>query len=786
MPATAKQDGAPAAPADGDAHPYKFFLGDLDDGTVETLDFLATEPLPRFRDRAPGTGPVLAPLYIPVPRQWGVHDLANEIVDLLEGQAGESDVLVFRAHGTEGEGMLEQMRDSYLLERAGRRVWLLHLEEGQPRLTDVATGKRPLGRDQETECVNMLRECELTSYARLPGVYLEGSETFHYVGPNKKHYRAFFRVGSILRSLEAVDSMCFWLTPLIRHADMLLLDSATILSVGLRSADYLHEAGVREGTRLGVEALRRYREEEITLAPRLERLGGRSGAQLVFLESVSSTGGLVEYVRETCGEHLGFEVTPVPMFSTTAVAEATAINPLCHIGEASNALAEPCELCEQGSQRVNLLPASYTLEVAAAVDTTTITKKDAERGKKYLEDYAGTDCVSLHRTQPDSDRHHMIYIDAGELLDSSRRFKARLRKQLEGLEGQPGAILTPTHDAGRKLGEYVRGRLQVPLLHREDTALPNTAEEVNDLPEAWISSLKSHPLLLLIDDVVITGTRLRRYLNSLGPLFAAVPGLQIVYLVGIARPEHRDALTSVPQMLRGRGVFKAAEEIVLPHWGQVHCPWCRELDEIDALRREGVPLEGALLDRYELLRDTRRGIRGNEALLSWEGTGMNGLPCSIFGDGSLSEMFLSVAASLQSLRNDGRLVEEFRPPLAKVLHPTETFEQRFFEYRIQLLIVRGCRSHDLNTPLVQRDLNAMLSRRLAGDREPSEREPCRIDGEVREQRAELVLAAAQGKLPHEWLQRRGDDEREKAWIEQVLNEGDSTICRFLRGAIDRA
>jgi hypothetical protein len=309
---------------------------------------------------------------------------------------------------------------------------------------------------------------------------------------------------------------------------------------------------------------------------------------------------------------------------------------------------------------------------------------------------------------------------------------------------------------------------------------------VDGLPEEWVSSLKSNPLLLLIDDVVITGTRLRRYLNNLGPLFEAIPGLQIVYLVGIARPEHRDALTSIPQMLRGRGVFKAVEKIVLPHWGQNHCPWCRELEALEALRKGGASLTGSLRDRYKLLRNTERGIRGDDALLSWEGTSMKGLPCSVFGDGCLTEMFLSVAASLQALRNEGRLDEEFRPPLAKVLHPTDTFEQRFFEYRIQLLILRGCKPHDLNTPLVQRDLNAMLSRRLAGDREPSEREPCRVNGEVREQRAELVLAAAQGKLPHEWLQRRGDNQREKAWIEQVLNEGDPTICTFLRSALDQA
>jgi hypothetical protein len=770
-------------------HPYKFFLGDLVDGSLRTLDFLPDSPLPRFPDRTPGSGRMLAPLYIPVPRQWRTDDLVNEIGDFLEGEGGESDVLVFRTHGDEGRRLIEA--SGYLPDRAKRPVWLLELEQGKPRLLDISTGKSPFGPEEdEGAYLDLLRECELTSYTRVPGVYLESSETFHYVAPNRTHYRTFLRVGSMLSSLDAVDALCFWVAPRIGDAKVLLLDSSTILSVGLRAAEYLEATRQRPaGDRLGVEALRSYREPEVTLGPRLEPFaegGGRLRPRLVFLESVSSTGALVDYVRDTCETHLGFNVSAVPIFSATSTAERENLDPLCHAGDVSAALDLPCELCREGSQRVYLLSSSYTLEVAAEVDKASLTKKDAERGYKYLEDYAGKNCVSLHRTEPDSGRHHMVYIDAGELLASSQKFKARLRKRLDSAAGEAGAILTPTHGAAVKLGGYAARRLDLSMLNRDEQDLPKSAPDFADLPEEWLEALREKPLLLLVDDVLITGARLRRYLDALEPLFEAVPGLQLTYLVGVARPQHRDSLTSIPKMLMGRGSFAAVEEIVLPHWGPTDCPWCRELKAIDALRNEGVTLSGALLERYKLLADVKRGIRGDEALLSWDGDEIKGLSGSIFGEGQQAEVFLSIASSLQSLRNDQKLVEEFRPPVAKVLHPVETFDQRFFEYRLQLLILRACRPHDLNSRLVQRDLVHMFRTRLAGDHDPSDREPCEIPENVREQRAELLLAAAQDKLPREWLLRGGDSDEESRWIEHVLNDGDATICELLRATIDQA
>lgn len=743
--------------------------------------------MPRFASSTPGEGPVQAPLYIPVPRHWRVEDLIDEIPPFFREEAAESDVVVFRTHGTDGEALLEQTQNQFLLTRTARPTWLLQLKGAKPQLLDVATGKPPVDQRLEAEYINVFRECELTAYARAPGVFLEGSETFHYAAPNGKHYRSFLRVGNMLRSLDAVDSICFWIAPRVGTASIILLDSSTILSVGLRSAEYAIEAQKREAKdRLTVDALRGYREPEITLGPRLRRHTEHREEEkprLVFLESVSSTGELVDYIHETCGERLGFEVEALPIFSSATEGQEQA-DPLCQIGE-SNALEDPCELCRKGSQRVNLLPSSYTLEVAADIHAAKLTKADAERGKQYVEDYGGRECVSLHRTEPESGRHHMIYIDGGELLSSSQRFKARVRRELDSLDPPAGAMMTPTHEAACKLGRYAEKRLQIPSLELDEHDLPGDVDDVEQLPEPWLRGLREKPRLLLIDDVVITGARLRRYLNSLEPLFEAVEGLQIAYLVGVARPDHHESLKTIPGMLMGRGTFRAVEEIVLPHWGPTYCPWCREQEVLATLTTGGTQLEGAVLKRYELLSDLDRGLRGDEALLSWDDSPIEGLPRSVFGEGQQVEMFLSVAAAVQTLRNEGRLDEEFRPPVAKVLHPRETFDQRFFEYRIQTLILRACRPHDLNSRLAQRDLVKMLSTRLAGDHDPSDRDPCPVSADVFRQRPELLLAVAQEKLPREWILRGGDNEEERRWIEHVLGDGDKGMCEFLKEAIER-
>jgi hypothetical protein len=256
-------------------------------------------------------------------------------------------------------------------------------------------------------------------------------------------------------------------------------------------------------------------------------------------------------------------------------------------------------------------------------------------------------------------------------------------------------------------------------------------------------------------------------------------------MVGIMRPKDRESLDQIPQMLMGRGRFMAVEEIALPHWGEVDCPWCHELEAIKAFVSGGGELKGAIAQRYELLSDTERGLRGNEVLLPWEGAPIGGLSSSVFGDGNLAEMFLSVAASIQVLRDDGRLDERFRPPVARVLDTKHVFDHRFFEYRIQFLLLRACRPHDLNSRLVEANLIGLLATRLAGDNDPAAQNQGPIATEVREQRSELLLAAAQEKLPRGWLQRGGDYAKERKLIEGVLSEGEESIREFLRDAIER-
>src|SRR3712207_8717284 len=62
--------------------------------------------------------------------------------------------------------------------------------------------------------------------------------------------------------------------------------------------------------------------------------------------------------------------------------------------------------------------------------------------------------------------------------------------------------------------------------------------------QEWVESLRSTPQLLLIDDVIITASRLNRYLVALESLFAAIDGLHITYVVGVRSEEHTSELQS--------------------------------------------------------------------------------------------------------------------------------------------------------------------------------------------------------------------------------------------------
>ncbi len=783
---------ATAPPGDGSlALPHKFCLADVAAGTPHIRDLLVDrrpvrlEGEPLTSPEAPGAVR-LVPLYVPLPRRWEMRDLPAELSSFLEGESGDSDVIVFRAHPGDEDAVRRECSDRPSLRRRtlGRPIWMLAIREGRHRLVDLATDEPPVPPDVEQRYVDFLRECELTGYTERPGIYLPGSEGFHYEAPSGRHYDTFLRVGNMLSSREAVEALCFWLAPALAATSVLLLDSPSILSLGLSARDYVRDA-IRDAPGFGVEALSSPDEQEVTVVKRLKAATTSAADRppLTFLISVVSSGGLARRVRKLC-EGNGFDTSVFGVFGASELKPGRAPDGmLCELGHLTSPLPRPCPLCAEGRPKVRILPGTYTLEVAADVKRTNITFADAADGKAYLDAYAGSECASVHRSEAGGPgtRHHMIYIDGAQLLASSATFRRRFLDKMRPWRDEVGAILSPDHDAARKMAAYARRSIRVPVENLDETSLPDDEQDLTSLPEDWLDGLRSKPTLLLIDDVVITASRLRRYLNALEPLRRGLGvDVKLIYLVGVARPPRAADLTTIPQMLVRRGEFVAVEQVVLPNWGEADCPWCSELKH---MQRHGVPAEGALRARYDKLVDLERGLKGDDALLPWRGEPVRALGDSIFGEGTQTELFLSVAAALQRLRNEGRLDEEFRPPVAKVLEPHTTPDARFFEYRIYALILRACRSHDIAARLVERELEEVLRLRLAADRNPGSG---RTIAAAREMRSELVLAAAQGKLPRRWLVRGGGEDNDRELIRVVLEDGEPTISPFLRHLVGGA
>jgi hypothetical protein len=705
-------------------------------------------------------------------------DLDDQILPLLAGNAADCDAIVFRVHpGDEAALMAQAGERTYLRERAaGRQLWMLALDDGEHRLVPLAAGEEQLAGAEERAYIEFLRECELTAYSQRPGVYLSGAEGFHYEAPSGRHYEAFLRVGNMLNSIEAVEALCFWLVPRIAGANVVLLDSPSILALGLRTQQYVNEALPNRET-FEVETLRKYGEKEVSFGPRIDALKRPCDRppRLVFLISMVSSGELMNAVGKACRLH-GFDVAPLPVFASPDIDD---VEPLCRVGGISRPQPKPCQLCSHGSSAAKILPDTYTLDVAVHAQPAEISRNDAEKGKDFLHRYRDSDFVRLHRSEPGG-RHHAIYLDGSELLKSSN-FRRRLHQRLDSLSGEVGAILAPEHEAAMSLAAYAGRRLDVESLTRDETHLPRANETALDvLPAEWLSALRERPVLLLLDDVVITGRRLRGYLIALEPLLKQLDvQLRIVYLVGLSRPSHRDELKAIPQMLRGRGEFIAVDDIVLPNWGKSDCPWCHECADLKALKPNG-----KLGERLQRLLAVETGLQGNEALLWWRGEEISPLSGSVFGEGTDCELFLSVAAAVQRLRNDQRLDETFRLPVARVLDVHKTADTRYFEHRLVALILRACKPHDVLARPVEREIVEHMRSRLTCERQPGEDAGRETLAAAREHRAEIVLAAAHGKLPRAWLERRGDTKDDAASINEVLHEGDPETCRFLRHLVD--
>lgn len=697
-----------------------------------------------------GVGDVYRPvLYVRLPRLIKPEALSQVFAGLPRGVMRSCGRVILRAHSADAKN-IETNADrlelrSILSARAyDLPVELLTWSESGYALTDLTQQSRTP--DMSQELIADLRHADLWALAQRPGVLLPDIEDFHYEGPNEKHYRSFVRVGLAVQSPDELDSVAFWLLPYLANQPIVVLDSWTILSLGLNLHRYAVVHGLESATEsVLLDALRHYDEAGTEFEPRLrtlieQRTTDGSVPRILFVMSVASSGRAASKMRAVASAVGVASVDVVALFAAGHETESETV--FCRLDSRFEGQeASTCEACRADSPLIRIEKTNYLLEMAADAKRCAIGEVAVQAARDFVSRYRGFRAIAIHRTRSElgeAQRHHMVHVDVERLLQHEA-FVERLDKQIETVATMGvDVVLAPTHAAGRAMAQAVGRRLR-----REPIVVDE--EMLASLPAHSLEALVKARSILIVDDVVTTGDRLRGFKRRLHDVRAIDESTNLMQLVGLSRAPRvdsagyiRDMLFPVGESLAGRkrGQLFAVEEVLLPDWDHEDCPWCVE----KKLLEQGAQREPKLREWAE-----ERGSRLNEPLglksgifLSWPRDRspfvMVG-PQSIFGERlSDCELFFCVASATQFMRSAGRLKEQAQPPMAYVLSPDSYLTGRYYEDMIDAAIIRACRRHDLRTSSIEEELIAKVGRRLSE----------KISAPLR---GELVLAIASGKLP---------------------------------------
>lgn len=635
-----------------------------------------------------------SPLILELSRGATVNDLGALLGRLPADVARNTSSFVFRCTPEFLERIsnrsASQARNAALRRVGTRRVFLL-LYSAKERSHEVwALADDGVEKfNHAGEDLERLRRLDLSKVLLNAGseCFYRASASYHFLTPSLRHSSSFVRVADAVRSASALDTLAFWLLPVVQGSDLLVTDTWSFAAVPLRAVVLANQTTPVDALPGHPAVL--FDDCRNTLQRSLEALPQTS--TVLFVLSAVATGDGVKRIKSVVNQSrpdLNQRWVAVYGFSNSPAD----VEILCRLDEEYESFdsEQECKWCREDSKPLRLDPQLYHLR-SPDERRVLLTKKHLDRGRPFLKQYGGVSGVlCAHRQDPHDDRHHAFDVNVFALL-AAESFLSKFVEALKRLGEAPDLVVTPDHPAGRKLGNLVSQVCRSPhLVHNTLGASKMAAKDARELNAAKV--------LLIVDDVVNTGTRLEQYNRSLRENFDSFQ--EVHFLVGVARPESSSDLDAIRRSLTEQHPWKAEfaflEELLLPNWGAEACPWCAEYDILAGVSERLASPPEWLTRRLLDLTQRERGLSGTPFMM------LPGLSARPLGDGSplgpagLPPMaaLAGVAAGLQELRSDEREGKRLSPefPMANVFSPGNLF--RYSEGLLRACLLRAVRPRE--------------------------------------------------------------------------------------------
>jgi hypothetical protein len=699
------------------------------------------------------------------PHYYSYADLADGLYSQFARQVEDIEILIIRPPV---DTQIVDVRSETLnlrpvIERLPRvSLHLLHSTSFNlnltPNLNDMSTESDPVTAD-ETRFLGWLRQVELEEFVRQSAALFAAGDSFVYKSPSQRYCNMFLRVGNVQITRQALDAFFFWMLPYLQGCQAILTDTWSISSIGLNAARLLERYQSGNQLRCHVDMLSSYHDGSLELRPTtheaLLRVTEGGTSKVLVLISAVWTGNSLRRLRETIeNERLAAErFSFLALYKLSKEPEITA---LCDLSDGIDGrhfgiLEQP-----QGKAVIEIDPHAY-FPLHMEETEIDIREKATASCLDFFTDYQGTTAFSVHRDAVDSNRqrhrHHGIYLDVGRML-ATDRFQKKLRTELASIAVCPKMIIVPPHTYGQVLLDFVRsvvqerfGTLPQVIVHRDlNPDLPETPKEA-------FAGSNTNDLVLILDDVSVTGDRLSKYQMNLRRLNYRG---RIHYLIGVARPlsamawkRRRGELAFRPDLRGEPHLVAALETVILPDWTEKDCPWCREQAMLRTVYEDRNSLRGSSSLIAQRLLELNRAANEQGLITNaiWRprATARPVLTRdSIFlayRNATDADVIACVAAALQQMRtwDDARLESTY--PHTTVLGANNFFGNRFNDTILKLAIVRCAGRSELRRQKDRPDqeLRRHVRRYLLGDNvDPEDRDATRL---------ELAVAILARKLP---------------------------------------
>lgn len=489
----------------------------------------------------------------------------------------DADAIIFRASTTfsfqQADNLHHLIHDDPIVSEClnSRLVGILGvsgLETRKPEMgwTLFTTGFG--GKLLEIDWLSVLRETEIKAF-----LLATGAERFdpnsHFALPSGVHADKFVSIRRLLSDAVTVERIADWFIDRVEGTEAILLDQEAMLPLGIVLQSLVHQLTSWLPV---VRILGDYPADLKTFNDTLLSLSDdiTHARRVLFLLSISCTGRLARIFRSIAPRDSGLRV----LLSGALDGEEEVEAALCRIPIRRFRVTRggKCELCRRGSDLDRIDSRTYETVSILPGKKIKATKGRIGPTARFWGIVDEMDAVALHHNDPNTQRHHPVYLKLDRLLGHAE-FRNACVDKLQVLD-RPDVVIVPGHANSRVVGDLINeafGETRIEYLPRGE----------NRIPEALRPRLASCEHIMIADDAVIT-TRtvvdLKFQIYDLCKEYGQDPTLNVFAVV--ARPVSSQSIVSLRNRLQDHkgGHLHAGWEVFLPYPDRSFCPFCLERD----------------------------------------------------------------------------------------------------------------------------------------------------------------------------------------------------------------